>query len=369
MKMRSLSVVGVCFLLMVGMSWEVGAYDKSDLKKLRATKQCNKCNLREVRLIREDLTGANLTGAKLIKADLTEADLTKANLTAADLWRANLTGAKLKEANLTGAKLFRADLTGADLTGANLIGAKLTEANLTGADLTGADLTGANLIGANLTEADLTGINLTEILIDKIAIATNIAFSELMAKKEKKEAEAKRLAKEKRKKEREMIALNPGFRDLKPGLTREEIQLLKVCSPELSPLNSATCYDIDNIKFGGWFSSQQVLRVLTIDLGPYLGGGFIQTLTELSEGDPILNMRGTLGEKYEMDYDFSERDLQLFNESEKEILYTVYAKGQVALAIVRKDYKIRTLVEYRDPEIAKKFLEDNRPKKAKSSDF
>ena len=28
MKMRSLSVVGLCFLLMVGMSWEVGAFDK-----------------------------------------------------------------------------------------------------------------------------------------------------------------------------------------------------------------------------------------------------------------------------------------------------------------------------------------------------
>ena len=104
----------------------------------------------------------------------------------------------------------------------------------------------------------------------------------------------------------------------------------------------------------------------------YLAGhkGLVgSALAELGEDDPILNMRGTLGEKYEMDYDYSERDRQLFNESEKEILYIVYAKGQVALALVRKDYKIRSLVEYREPETAKKFLEDNKPKKAKSSDF
>ena len=29
MKMRSLSVVGLCFLLMVGLSWEVGAFDNA----------------------------------------------------------------------------------------------------------------------------------------------------------------------------------------------------------------------------------------------------------------------------------------------------------------------------------------------------
>ena len=36
MKIRSLSVVGLCLFLLVGLSWEVGAYDEGDLKKLRA---------------------------------------------------------------------------------------------------------------------------------------------------------------------------------------------------------------------------------------------------------------------------------------------------------------------------------------------
>ena len=322
---------------------------------------------------------------------------------------------KCVSCDLSGSDLTNSDLTGADLRKANLI-----DANLSRADLSGANLTGADLSFATLTNANLTGANLTDIRINASAIATNKILPKMVeeqerlaqereAKRKKQEQEAKRkeqerlaekkrkkqeqeakrkeqekkrlaqereekkrIAKEKRKLELEKIALNPGFKDLKPGLTREEIQQMKVCSPELSPYNSSTCYDIDNIKFAGLFSGK-FLTVLTIDLGPYAGGGFVQGLNEMFDDDPLLNMRKTLGEKYEMDYDYSERDRQLFNEREKEILYTVYAKGQVALVLIRetKDYSIgiRSYVEYRDKETAKTFLEENRPKKVKSSDF
>ena len=96
----------VCFFLMVGLSWEVGAFDEDDLEKLRSTNKCSKC----------DLTGADLHGANLSKAKLT-----RANLSGADL-----TGTDLRNANLFGAKLTGANLTGADLSGANLLGTKLT---------------------------------------------------------------------------------------------------------------------------------------------------------------------------------------------------------------------------------------------------
>ena len=133
------------------------------------------------KLIRPDLTKANLTGAdltraNLIGADLTRADLSEAELTRADLTRANLTEAELSDAylysaNLTRVNLTRADLTGADLSWAHLrkanlrkaylIWVTLTRANLTGAILTRARLGGANLTKANLTGADLTGADLT----------------------------------------------------------------------------------------------------------------------------------------------------------------------------------------------------------------
>ena len=65
---RSLSVVGFCFFLMVGLSWEVGAFDEVQLKKLKALSSCPSC----------DLSKANLGGADLDLADLIEAILDRA---------------------------------------------------------------------------------------------------------------------------------------------------------------------------------------------------------------------------------------------------------------------------------------------------
>ena len=81
-------LIGVsCFLLM-GLSLQGCGLFKSDLDKLLETKECQKC----------DLSGANLTEARLDGA--------------------NLTGANLKEANLTDVILIGANLDGADTTGA-----------------------------------------------------------------------------------------------------------------------------------------------------------------------------------------------------------------------------------------------------------
>jgi uncharacterized protein YjbI with pentapeptide repeats len=77
-----------------------------------------------------DLSGANLSGAKLGTFDPILGNLTRTNLTGADFTDANLTNANLAWANLTGANLTRTNLTGANLTGANLISANLTAAIL-----------------------------------------------------------------------------------------------------------------------------------------------------------------------------------------------------------------------------------------------
>ena len=62
-----------------------------------------------------------------------EIDLNQARLIRADLTSADLSGASLREADLTSARLFRADLTKADLTGARLANADLLHAVLAGA--------------------------------------------------------------------------------------------------------------------------------------------------------------------------------------------------------------------------------------------
>jgi uncharacterized protein YjbI with pentapeptide repeats len=411
--------------------------EEEKIAQVIATKECRKCDLVGVDLRGANLSEANLSEANLNSADLRLADLRLADLTEVNLSEANLNSANLSEANLSEANLNSADLRLADLRLADLTGANLSRANLNSADLRLADLTGANLLlaqlyktdlsfadlsGATVLRVELSGANLTGAIVpwsDPKDIETyedaKIDFKNELAKEKRKreeeaerlveemqkEEEAKRLAEEKRKekerlaeekrkekerlaeekrkeKERlrkEQIALNPGFRDLKPGLTVDEIRLMKACFPALSSVNSSTCYDMDNMKFEGEFRSG-ILQVLRLDMGPVVQSSqtfFGRISDHIGDGDIVLSMRKALS-KYEMDYQFSERDRQLFNEQEKDKLYIVYEKGQVALLLTRVEkstYNIdnHLFVEYRDPETAKRFLENNKPKKAKSSDF
>jgi uncharacterized protein YjbI with pentapeptide repeats len=68
-----------------------------------------------------------------VSATMHEVDLQQARLIRANLTSADLTGASLQEADLTNARLFRADLSKADLTGARLADTDLLHAVLAGA--------------------------------------------------------------------------------------------------------------------------------------------------------------------------------------------------------------------------------------------
>ena len=83
-------------------------------------------------------------------------------------------------------------------------------------------------------------------------------------------------------------------------------------------------------------------------------------------------MRKTL-EKYNLDYEYTERERELFNAGEKDKLIVVYEGGKVVLMIKKqtKDYatQARLYIQYRDSDTAKKFYESNMPKRATSDDF
>ncbi len=175
--------------------------------------------------------------------------------------------------------------------------------------------------------------------------------------KRKKERIAKKNQRKKERIEREKrIASNPGFRDLKPGLHSFTIKKKKVCKGSLNKKSGTTCYGLGNLKFRGKFGKGSFLEKLTVELGPIVGSvGFINELsTYLQKGETniYLNMRKNLKAKYKIDFEFSERDRQLFNENIKDKLYVVYSKGQVALLINRKkrgySKDVWLYVEYRD---------------------
>tara|TARA_B110000008_G_C16763035_1_gene481396 strand:- start:34 stop:756 length:723 start_codon:yes stop_codon:yes gene_type:complete len=185
--------------------------------------------------------------------------------------------------------------------------------------------------------------------------------------------------------------VNLGFRELKPGIPIEDY--LKVCTPYNS---GDICYGIQNIKFKAGYANRKtkssngdiipmifgvrILGDLTLDMGPIVDsdGSFFSTLNNLvasSNDEPniYLKMKKNFDAKYALDYEYSERDRQLFNEGEKKELLGVYSNGQVVLKINRKerDYSkdLWLYIEYRDVKSGKQFLEKNRPVTANLDDF
>jgi uncharacterized protein YjbI with pentapeptide repeats len=112
-----------------------------------------------------NLQGRSLRQARMTKVILLGADLRQAQLQGAHLWQAQLQGANFEHAHLQGADLSAAQFQGADFRYAQLQGADFRYAQLEGADLGAARLQGANLWkaqlqGANFEHAQLRGANL-----------------------------------------------------------------------------------------------------------------------------------------------------------------------------------------------------------------
>jgi len=215
------------------------------------------------------------------------------------------------------------------------------------------------------------------------------------AEEKKKALEAKRFADAKKAEEKRLRLQNyPGFKDLKPGLTYGEV--LKICTLKklqdfkwdydaskmfyFDIVNNkgqtssgwVRCYEINNIKFKAYYTDD-LLDWLALDMGPIVNaGGFLSIFGE-NDSNIFIKMKNTFDKKYTLDYGYSERDRQLFNESEKTRLYRVYSKGQVVLALSRKEKDYSTdlwlHIFYLDPPQAKEFLEKHRPVRASEDDF
>lgn len=90
MKCKSTQLISRLFfaLPMVFPSCGILAYSSSDLARLKETKNCERCDLREAALWNQDFSGANLRGADLRGAAIGMTNFSRANLTDADFSRA-----------------------------------------------------------------------------------------------------------------------------------------------------------------------------------------------------------------------------------------------------------------------------------------
>ncbi len=114
------------------------------------------------RLFTQDLSGSDLTGAKMQRMRADGIILKDANLSEIDAFNAKFLFADLRNANFERAKLSKVDFTKANLEGASLRNAILRRASFFKANLRGVDLTGANMARARLTGADLTNATWTD---------------------------------------------------------------------------------------------------------------------------------------------------------------------------------------------------------------
>jgi hypothetical protein len=170
--------------MMIGQQVDTMANPKHMTRLKKGVEAWNKWRKKNPDL-KPDLSGANMTRAKLSKMDLGNSDLARAILRGTDLKDANLGGANLLEADLRTAKLSGANLRGAELGQASASGAVLRGANLSGATLFDADFRGVNLSQSDLTgcflvQTDLCGADFTEVSVVGATIGyTTIGDSDL----------------------------------------------------------------------------------------------------------------------------------------------------------------------------------------------
>ncbi|MGK7923489.1 MAG: pentapeptide repeat-containing protein, partial [Trichodesmium sp.] len=137
--------------------------------------------LNRAKLQQADLSRARLEGANLSGSDFENAKLEKAFLGGASLHRAVLESANLRQANLSGVNLHRSNMQGANLHSANLEDAKLTKANLKGANLHNAKLQGANVYSSSLRGVNLRNANLTDASLGRVdLVGADLAGAKLM---------------------------------------------------------------------------------------------------------------------------------------------------------------------------------------------
>lgn len=158
------------------------------------------------------------------------------------------------------------------------------------------------------------------------------------------------------------VLADVGFRDLVPGAPS---------SVKSENCDDAICYGLKDLRFNivlAWSEEldYDVIKHILVDLGPLPS---VNLLSVLSEDNPYTSLRKSMDEKYSIDWEFTERQRQLFNEGELEELYISYEGGKAFIKIYRDQLDLSLGVEYYNAEDGAEKTSERKPNDASASDF
>ncbi|MDH5562222.1 MAG: hypothetical protein OEY91_01175 [Nitrospirota bacterium] len=144
-----------------------------------------------------------------------------------------------------------------------------------------------------------------------------------------------------------------GFRDLKFGMTPEEVQALPACQTsheclfELSNKNRYVhlTYAPDHTASGSDSAASSRLAQINIDMGQYTDGWHQQ-------------LQMILGKSYQLTHDFTDETMNAFLAKQLEELRAGYENGQVILTVARRPFGNMILkVIYQNTTLAEEFIQ------------
>lgn len=141
-----------------------------------------------------------------------------------------------------------------------------------------------------------------------------------------------------------------GFRDLKFGMTKQEVAALKECSSSsecLMELSSKNRYL--NLSYtpnsAAPSSGDEGLNKITIDMGQFTDEWYQQ-------------LQVILGSSYTLTHDINDKMIAEFQAKQQRELSSGYENGQVLLKVVRRKFGNLVLkVIYQDPTLAKAYVQ------------
>ena len=143
-----------------------------------------------------------------------------------------------------------------------------------------------------------------------------------------------------------------GFRDLKFGMTPQEVQALQFCSTsheciyELSEKNRYVklTYDHGSRTQGSASPETLQLNKITIDMGQYLE-------------DEYHKLQMIFGKTYHLTHDYTDDNMNAFLAKQLGELQMGYENGQVVLGVKRRQFGNLVLnVVYQNPSLAAEFI-------------